>query len=159
MVVDGSWWLLCLSDFPSSLAWTAFFWTPLLMKVYLSATSFWYLSLHSSVCNDKVVVKTVECGTLSPPLISSSGLSFTFACSAITTRPSSAGSFSPLSPPRPSLPDLFVSPFWCSRQTSAAQHEEPRGTRRSGEGIFSPQAEISLWSLSGSRMSQIYFSF
>lgn len=156
MVVVGSWWFLCLSDFPSSLAWTAFIWTPLLMKVYLSATSFWYLSLHSSVCNDKVVVKTVECGTLSPPLIFSSGLSFTFPCSAITTRPSSAGSFSPLSPPRPSL---FVSPFWCSRQTSAAQHEEPRGTRRSGEGIFSPQAEISLWSLSGSQMSQIYFSF
>lgn len=127
MVVDGSWWFLCPSGFPSRLARTAFIWTPLLMKVYLLATSFLYSPLHSCVCNDKVVVKTVASGPLSPPLIFSSGLSFTFSCSAITTRPSPVGSFPPFVPASSSL-DLLASPLWCSRQTqallSAENHEE-----------------------------------
>lgn len=112
-----------------------------------------YSPLHSCVSNDKVVAKTVASGPLSPPLIFGSGLSFTFSCSAITTRPSPVGSFPPLSPPRPRW-TCFASPLWCSRQTqallSAENHEEREDQVR---GIFPAPAEISLEPL------QMDFSF
>lgn len=94
--------------------------------LFLLVPHFLCLSLHSGVSNDKVAVTTAKSGTLSHPLISSSGLSFTFFYSTITPEPSSVGSSVP------AWLDWFLSPCWCSPQTL----REPPGRTRSGEGIF-----------------------
>lgn len=98
------------------------------------------LSLHSSVSNDKVEVTTDKSGTLSHPLISSSGLSFTCVYSTITTEPCSPGSSVPASL------DLLVSPFGCSWQKRTTTRNKKIRWGHILNLVF-------LWSVASSEMS------
>lgn len=142
MVVDGSWWFLCLSETgpPSSehLCWWRSTCSPLPSCIYLCIPVFIMTKLRwklSSPALWALLWSSAQVCLLPFP-----------ALQLLHSLPQLA--------PFPLCPRLVLR-WTCLRvhfhvldRQSAARHKDPRGTRRSGEGIFSPRAEISLWSLS-----------